>query len=281
MVRTLREEIGQSQFLIVICSPDSAKSEWVEMEVSHFLTLRGHEFVIPVIIKGTPYAKDAVDECLPLSLLRTEVDLLGISFAGQSKEQVLLKTVSALLDIKYDSLYDRHRRRQRRQRMVAATVATVMFVIVLTAALFSIMQWNRAEQRRAEAEQLLNYLLLDLHPKLQQFGRLDILESVAEQSREYIDYISTDVRDPIDAIQAISLRRNMAEVYQSVGKLENAETLHLKNISVLKKLEQIDPKVGIIHLLKGEEHQALASIRKTEGRFQDALHETPMKEKLK
>ncbi|ABL64227.1 toll/interleukin-1 receptor domain-containing protein [Chlorobium phaeobacteroides] len=274
LARTLREEIGQSQFLIVICSPDSAKSEWVEMEVSHFLTLRGHEFVIPVIIKGTPYAKDAVDECLPLSLLRTEVDLLGISFAGQSKEQVLLKTVSALLDIKYDSLYDRHRRRQRRQRMFAATVVTVMFVVVLTASLFSFIQWNRAEQRRAEAEQLLNYLLLDLHPKLKQFGRLDILESVAEKSREYIDYISTDVRDPIDAIQAISLRRNMAEVYQSVGKLENAEALHLKNISVLKKLEQIDPKMEIIHLLKGEEHQALASIRKTEGRFQDALHES-------
>ena len=271
--RILKEELNQSRFLIVMCSPDSAKSKWVNMEVNHFISLNGPEFIIPVIVKGMPHAKDTADECLPHSLICIGEDLLGINFAGQSKEQVLLKTVSALLDIKYDLLYDRHRRRKRRQMILSTAVATVMFSVVLTSAIFSFIQWQQAERRRTEAEQLLNYLLVDIHPKLKQFGRLDILENVAEKSREYIDYISTDIKDPIDAIQAISLRRNMAEVYQSVGKLGVAEALYLKNLAVLEKLARIGPKPEIVFLLQGEAHQSLAGIRKTEGRFQEALKE--------
>jgi tetratricopeptide (TPR) repeat protein len=273
LTKTLSEELGQSRFLIVMCSPDSAKSEWVHMEVSHFISLRGSEFVIPVIVKGTPHAKNEADECLPSPLLCIGEDILGISFAEQTKEQVLLKSIAALLDIKYDTIYDRHRRRQRMQWLLGAIGAIAIFVIVLTAAIFSFIQWNRAEDRRAEAEKLLNYLLVDIHPKLKQFGRLDLLENVAEESRKYIDDISTDITDPIDAIQAVSLRRNMAEVHQSVGKLDAAEALRMKNLAVLKKLAQVDPEAEIILLLQGEEHQALAGIRKTEGRFQDALKE--------
>jgi tetratricopeptide (TPR) repeat protein len=272
--KTLKDELGHSRFLIVMCSPRSAKSEWVDREVSHFISLRGIEFVIPIIVEGTPHAKREEYECLPPPLLRGGEDQLAIPFAGQSKEQVLLKTVAALLSIKYDKLYDRHRRRQRRLRMWGATGATAIFVIVLTAAIFSFLQWTRAEKRRVEAEQILNYLLVDIHPKLKQFGRLDILENVAEKSREYIDHISTDVSDPIDAIQAVSLRRNMAEVYQNIGKLDAAKDLRLKNLMVLKELAHIKSKVEIILLLQGEEHQALAGIRKTEGRFQDALKES-------
>ena len=272
--KALKEELSQSRFLIVMCSPNSAKSEWVEREVSLFISLRGAEFIIPVIVEGTPRVIDKADECLPPTLLESNQDLLWISFAGQTKEQVLLKTISALLDIRYDTLYDRHRRRQRRQRIWAASASTAVFVIVLTAAIFSFIQWNRAEQRRAEAEQLLNYLLVDLHPRLKQFGRLDLLENVANKSREYIDQLDTGVSDPIDAIQAVSLRRNMAEVFQTTGKLDAAEDLRQKNLEVLEKLARVDPEAEIILLLQGEEHQSLAGIRKTEGRFSDALKES-------
>ena len=54
----LSRELDQSANLIVICSPNSAKSEWVGREIRHFAETGRKDRIIPFIIDGTPYSGD-------------------------------------------------------------------------------------------------------------------------------------------------------------------------------------------------------------------------------
>ncbi len=58
LVDNLRQELDQSRFLIVVCSPNSAKPNaegrhWVNEEVERFCELGRADHVIPVIVEGT------------------------------------------------------------------------------------------------------------------------------------------------------------------------------------------------------------------------------------
>ena len=46
----LRKELEQSRYLIVVCSPNAAKSNWVNREAEHFTRLGLYDRIIPYII---------------------------------------------------------------------------------------------------------------------------------------------------------------------------------------------------------------------------------------
>ena len=55
-----------SRYLIVLCSPNSAQSIWVNQEVEYFLRTHELDFgkIVPVILSGVPDSGDAKTECL-------------------------------------------------------------------------------------------------------------------------------------------------------------------------------------------------------------------------
>jgi hypothetical protein len=55
-----------SQFLIVICSPNSAQSKYVNEEIRRFKALGRTQNIIPVIVDGEPH--DPKKECFPPAL---------------------------------------------------------------------------------------------------------------------------------------------------------------------------------------------------------------------
>ena len=50
----VREALAQSDYLIVVCSPNSAKSQWVAREIEYFRVLHGDTHILAVLIAGTP-----------------------------------------------------------------------------------------------------------------------------------------------------------------------------------------------------------------------------------
>jgi len=69
----LRAALQRSMFLVVICSPASAKSTYVYEEILQFKRMHGGEArVLALIVGGTPYGTDIPgredDECFPKSL---------------------------------------------------------------------------------------------------------------------------------------------------------------------------------------------------------------------
>ncbi len=138
---TIREALGQSRFLIVLCSPASAASRYVSAEITHFRALGGGERIFALIVDGDPPA------CFPPALLETGAEPVAADArpVGDGKGDAKLKLIAGLLGVGFDALKRRELRRQRNR--FAALTATVAAIAIAMAAL----AWD-ASSARAQAE---------------------------------------------------------------------------------------------------------------------------------
>ena len=68
---SLREELARSKYLIIISSPESAKSDWVGREISAFIEMGRADCIIPFIVDGEPNSQNPARECFPPVLRNT------------------------------------------------------------------------------------------------------------------------------------------------------------------------------------------------------------------
>ena len=54
----IHDALAASKYLIVICSPRSAQSYWVNKEIETFMDMGRQDRIIPFIIDGYPFAED-------------------------------------------------------------------------------------------------------------------------------------------------------------------------------------------------------------------------------
>jgi tetratricopeptide (TPR) repeat protein len=162
--------LADSACQIVICSPNSAKSRWVNEEILAFKRLGRENQIFTLIIAGEPNATDMPgreeEECFPpalrfklgmdgaLSHVRTEPIAADARPGKDGKHRAALKLVAGLLGVGFDTL--RQREQQRRNRRLFAVSCAAMAGMVVTSGLaaFALVQRDRAERQtvRAEAE---------------------------------------------------------------------------------------------------------------------------------
>lgn len=128
----LRRSLRDSRTLIVICSPKSAASKWVNEEVRYFKSLGREDRVLCLIVSGEPFAEGEAGvstECFPQAI-RFQLDAKG-EISGEpaeplaadvrpgkdSKTDALLKLVAGILDIGFDRLKQRESRRRKMRRI--------------------------------------------------------------------------------------------------------------------------------------------------------------------
>ena len=70
LVEEIHSALRSSEWLIVICSPRSAKSQWVCKEVQTFIDMGRVDRIIPFVIEGAPFSNDTTTECFPDALLK-------------------------------------------------------------------------------------------------------------------------------------------------------------------------------------------------------------------
>lgn len=127
----LRKNLESSKFLIVICSPNSAQSEWVNNEVKTFIEWGRLDRIIPYIIDGIPKS-GGEDECFPKSLLdyikeKPNRELLGINQKEFGRENSAIRVIARMLGVSFDELWKRHER-ERRKRIIAWSIGTPIAV---------------------------------------------------------------------------------------------------------------------------------------------------------
>ena len=124
----LQRQLGLSKKLIVVCSPRSAQSEWVDKEVRYFIESRGYDNVIPFIVDGAPGGGNS--ECLPESLRRSGAEqLLGVSVKELGWRDAFLRLVSGLLHVEFDSLRRRHEQRRKKRNLLTAAAASLFLLL--------------------------------------------------------------------------------------------------------------------------------------------------------
>jgi len=159
----LRAALQRSMFLIVICSPASAKSQYVYEEILQFKRMHGGEArVLALIVGGTPYGSDIPgredEECFPRSL-RFRLGADG-ELSDQPAEPIAadmrpdadgwrlayLKLIAGLTGLKLADLVQRETQR-RMQRLAMVATGSAMGMVVTGALAFY------ANERRIEANQ--------------------------------------------------------------------------------------------------------------------------------
>ena len=159
----IEQALEHSDYLIVICSPRSAKSMWVNEEILQFKRLGRSDRILAIIVDGEPNASDKPgleeQECFPpalrfelgedgeLSDVRTEPIAADARKGKDGKQAAKLKLVAGLLGVKYDALAQRDKRRRRIQRASAGAFATI--ALVAFAGLWYYGETSRKAEERA------------------------------------------------------------------------------------------------------------------------------------
>jgi len=142
--QSLARELEDSRYLIVICSPHAAASEWVNREVEHFISMDRKDRIIPFIVEGSPSPSGADQpQCYPPSLDRT---ILGASLTELPKEQAFIKVVASMLGLKFDELWQRHKRREQRKKRIRYSIAGLLCALLLASGVW-LWDYNRVKTR--------------------------------------------------------------------------------------------------------------------------------------
>ena len=129
LTKELQDRLGASRNLVVICSPNSARSEWVGKEIAFFHELGRTKNIHFFIVDGIPHSGDPETECFnPIVDKLGLPELLGANihektyrWSWLNKERAYVQLISKLLEVEFDSIWKRHRR-QLVQKIVAWTI---------------------------------------------------------------------------------------------------------------------------------------------------------------
>lgn len=178
----IKAALARSAALIVLCSPGSRASKWVNLEIQTFRALHGSSRpVLAALIEGEPA------EAFPPALIAGGQEPVAADFrkGRDGNRLALLKLVAGMAGAPLDALVQRDAQRQLRRVMAitgGALAAVVAMALLLVVALRS---QAEAERQRQEAEGLVEYMLTDLRDKLKGVGRLDVMTAVNERAMKY------------------------------------------------------------------------------------------------
>lgn len=137
--KNLERELLESRFLLVVCSPNSAKSEWVNKEVEFFINTGREDQIIPLIIEGKPDTDNEAEQCFVPALRNLGNEILGISLPALGLDKAIVKVVAQMLNLKFDNLWQRHERHKRKNRIIVLSLITS---VLLALAGFGIYEWD-------------------------------------------------------------------------------------------------------------------------------------------
>lgn len=243
--------LKRSQFLIVVCSPASAKSTWVNEEVRQFKLLHGPSQgegtarVLALVVDGDP--DDArVSACFPPALKfhvlpdgtissdPVEPIAADIRPEADGKKLAKLKLVAGLTGLPLDALVQRESARRQQRLLLVAAVSLALTAAMAVLTVLAIRGQREAEQQRAQADGLVEYMLTDLRNKLEPVGRLEVLDSVGQKALAYYE------AQELSALDADELGRR-ARALHLVGEVRD---LRGDSIGALKAFREAERATG-------------------------------------
>jgi hypothetical protein len=159
--------LAESRFLIVVCSPRTPGSAWVNREVERFREMGRHDRILALLVEGEPadsfpqalreirrsvadaggLTREQVQQIEPLAAdVRPTAaaatgggGAAGHGFAPRSHaaRQARLRLIAQVLGVRYDDLWERERRRQRGRRAAWAAAAGVAVAATVGLALLA------------------------------------------------------------------------------------------------------------------------------------------------
>jgi len=271
----VKEALEASEALIVICSPASNKSMWVNEEVRYFKSLGRPDRIFALIVDGDPQPDDPDQQCFP-SALTTRLD-------GPSREPLAadarkwadgkllakLKIVSGILGIRLDDLRQRNMQRRRRNWILATTSAVAVLLLTGTLIFTTLSSHKAVQLQRSNTEELLSYMLGNLK-RLDPIVGLEVIDQNDQQILGYLQTLGFDeMSNDQLVVKGMEWREQGQQDFER-GQLDHAMEsfqqsraafieLHQRESATTRalfELGQAEFWVGYIHFDRGELDEA-------------------------
>lgn len=141
LTEELQDRLKASRHLIVICSPNSAKSKWVGKEIEYFHSLGRTENIHFFIVDGLPHSGNEDTECFnPIVETLGLPEILGANIHEKispwpwvNRERAYVQLITKLLGVEFDSIWQRHKR-----LMMEKVVAWAIGIVAVLATLIGV-----------------------------------------------------------------------------------------------------------------------------------------------
>jgi tetratricopeptide (TPR) repeat protein len=236
--------LRQSACLIVICSPHSRNSRWVNQEILNFKRLGREDRIFALIVGGEPNDSDISGEASPLECFpnalrfklgtdgtltdeRLEPAAADARPQGDGKENAKLKLIAGMLDADYDALKQRDLEYARKRTRIYGAVAVFMSLLAVLAiagggfayhyALKS-QEMTRAAQAQTRIAEKTTGFMVSLFTENQG-------EKIT--AREMLDRGVVQMQSQLsgESVVRASLLRSMGEAYSGLGLYPKATRL--------------------------------------------------------
>ena len=233
LASSVKEALSESAFLIVICSPNSAQSKWVDEEIKTYIAAGRGQFIRLIIVDGEPHSSDPAQECLPPSLSRKDAPeplAADVRKKGDGKQAAKLKLLAGILGVSYDELRRREAARRQKRLAALALAASIGFVIMAGLTIFAfvsradaIEQRKLAERRTITAERTLGFVqgMFKLADPEQASGASITAREIVDRGAARLDSPELNREPMVKAELGVTL----AEVYGALGLYQKSDAL--------------------------------------------------------
>lgn len=240
LAASVREALAESATLVVICSPHSARSKWVNEEIETFIAAGRAKFIRLMIVDGEPHSADPALECLPPSLMREgapEPLAADVRKEGDGKQAAKLKVLAGILGVSYDELRQREAVRRQKRLLAIAVASSIGFLIMAGLTVFAffsraeaIEQRQLAEKRTITAERTLEFVqnMFKLADPEQAKGASITAREIVDRGASRLDSPALDREPMVKAELGVTL----ADVYGALGLYQKSDALIRRTFSI-------------------------------------------------
>ena len=199
--KTIEGYLNRSRYLIVICSPNARRSQYVNEEIKTYLKSHEASRVIPILLSGRPNNDSQAnpeEHAFPPALCEALAMPLAIEFTEFERAPGKLNKgryhdswytlLSKIYGTERAEIERLDAKRQARRRAIFAGVSLVVIALLSVALVFAIISRQQAASERDHAQQLLYASDMNLAQRAFESGNVglgrDLLESHRPKSGE-------------------------------------------------------------------------------------------------
>ncbi|HJW93158.1 MAG TPA: protein kinase [Thermoanaerobaculia bacterium] len=217
--------------------------------------------------------KAAIGESLPAKLKQREIATL-INQLKQLAPSDRPTAVDALAKLKF--IAERPRRLVRNGAIAAVISLAVLGTTKYTLDLrheraVAKAAESEARKRRAQADDLIGFMVGDLRKKLEPVGRLDVLDATATKALEYAGSLDPHALSVAELLRSSEALNQLGEVRIAQGKLNDAMHVFQRSLTFSSAASRRAPENNDAQLALGTSHFWVGNAFRLQGNLNEAL----------